>query len=201
MIIMENQQRSENKKFEHMKEPYDVTTPIEIFFQRIQECIDFASAAQSPLSVEQILDSTFLTLQRTGVLPRRSLLDKTWNNFRIFFKEGHSYYIEDLDLTTQQGSALWANATPTDMLGVTGAFEHLATATAADQTAVTNLINSNHALAEQLQTRNNELQASNVVNVTLQQKITKLDQEFAALRLQFQSTQANVPQVAPSQAP
>ena len=55
------------KNIERMKEPYDITTPIELFFQCIQECIDFASAAQSPLSAEQILDFVFLTLQHTGV--------------------------------------------------------------------------------------------------------------------------------------
>ena len=61
------------------------------------------------------------------------------------------------------------NATTTDIPDVNDAFEHLASATAADQTAVANLTNSNHALAEQLQTRNNELHASNVANATLQQ--------------------------------
>ena len=55
------------KNIEKMKEPYDVTTPIELFFQRIKDCIDFASAARSPLTTKQILDSAFLTVQRTGV--------------------------------------------------------------------------------------------------------------------------------------
>ena len=48
---------SKSKHIEKMKEPYDVTTRIELFFQRIQDCIDFASAARSLLTTKQILDS------------------------------------------------------------------------------------------------------------------------------------------------
>ena len=57
---------SKSKNIEKMKDPYDVTTPIELFFQIIQDCIDFASASRSPLTTEQILDLDFLTVQRTG---------------------------------------------------------------------------------------------------------------------------------------
>ena len=59
--------QSKSKNLEQMKEPYDVTAPIELFFCQVQDCIDFASAARSPLTTKQIIDSAFLTLQRIGV--------------------------------------------------------------------------------------------------------------------------------------
>ena len=63
--------------------------------------------------------------------------------------------------------------------------EHLAAATAADQTAVANLKFSNQALSDTLQTRNSELNTANVVNATLQQKIEKVKCNFAVLKAQM----------------
>ena len=100
-----------------MKEPYDVTTPIELFFQIIQDCIDFVSAAQIPLTARQILDFAFLTLQRTGVFNtqrrkwrKKPALEKKWHNFRTFFKEAHTDFREDQDMTAQQASQFKTNA-------------------------------------------------------------------------------------------
>ena len=94
-----------------MKEPYNVSTPIELFFQQIQECINFVSAAPILITVEQIIDSAFLTLQRTGVFNtecckwrKRPNINNTWDNFHTFFREVQSDYLEDQDMTEQQGS-------------------------------------------------------------------------------------------------
>ena len=91
-----------------MKDHYDVTTPIELFFQQIQECIDFASVAQSPLTAEKILELAFLTLQRTGMFntecrkwQKQPSIIKTCDNSCTFFKETHSDYLKDQDMTAQ----------------------------------------------------------------------------------------------------
>ena len=80
-------------------------------FQRIQDCIDFASATRSALTTKQILDSALLTLQRTGAFNtecckwrKKQQIDKTWDNFCTFFKEAHSDFREDQGMTAQQAS-------------------------------------------------------------------------------------------------
>ena len=95
-------------------------------------------------------------------------------------------------MTVQQGSQFDKNPTATDTQEISNSFEHLVVATAADCTAVANLTHSNQAFSEELQVRNNKLQASNVPNTTLQQKLAKLEQEFAALKVPFQNTQTTV---------
>ena len=47
-----------NNNIEQMKEPFNVTTPIELFFQRIQECINFASTESKYLTPPFLLCST-----------------------------------------------------------------------------------------------------------------------------------------------
>ena len=84
---------AKQQNLKKMNMPYDVTTSIELFFQHIQDCIDFASTAQSPLTTEQILDSAFFTLQRTGVFntkcrkwQKKQPLEKTWQHFKLSLK-------------------------------------------------------------------------------------------------------------------
>ena len=49
---------------EEMNHPYNVTLPIETLFAQIKDTIDFADAAHSPYSQAQILNTTFLLLQK-----------------------------------------------------------------------------------------------------------------------------------------
>ena len=94
-------------------------------------------------------------------------------------------------MTAQQASQFNANAiksTNASQPNITDAFENIAAATAADRTAVINLITSNQALLDALQTRSSKLHAANVANTTLQQKVAKLERNFATLRAQLSST-------------
>ena len=91
-------------------------------------------------------------------------------------------------MTTQQTSQFNANGIKSNNLSqpdVTDAFEHLAAATAADCTAVANLITPNQALSDALQTKRSELHTENVANATLQQKVAKLERNFDALQSQL----------------
>ena len=94
-------------------------------------------------------------------------------------------------MTAQQASQCNANVIEsTNVLqpGVTDAFEHLAAEIAADRAAVANLTTSNQALSDALQTRSSKLHAENVANATLQQKVAKLERDFATLQAQLSAT-------------
>ena len=107
---------SKSENIEKMKGPYDVTTPIEVFFQRIQDCIDFASAARIMLTTQQILNSAFLTVQQTGFFTqsvesgaRKIKLTRCGITF-VPVKEGHDNFREDQYMTAQKSSQFNANA-------------------------------------------------------------------------------------------
>ena len=140
----------------------------------------------------------FLILQQTGVFNtdcckwrKKPAINKTWHNFQTFFKEAHTNFQEDQDMTAQQASQFNANAIESNnpsQPDVTNAFEHLAAETASDSTAVVNLTTSNQSLSDALQNRRSEIHTANVANATLQQKVAKLERDFDALQAQFTAT-------------
>jgi len=46
-----------------MKTAYNVSEPIEFFFNRIQDCVDLADAENAPYFEQQILNTTFNLLE------------------------------------------------------------------------------------------------------------------------------------------
>ena len=78
---------------QEMNQPYDVTLPIETLFAQIEDCVDFTDAARSPYTKTKTLNTAFLLIQKTGVFNKecgkwrkRPAHDKTWQNFKLFFK-------------------------------------------------------------------------------------------------------------------
>ena len=182
---------------QEMTKAYDISLPIETLYARIEDCVDFADAARSPYSQAQILNTAFLLIQKTGVFNkecrkwRKQLAaNKTWDNFKIFFKEAYDDYKEDTEMTA---SGLGFNATDeTEVYNATAnltthnALEHLAAATAADQTAVANLTHANVKLSQELQTSNTSYQ-------TLKKSMEKLQAQLTALQSQSAPTHQQVP--------
>ena len=177
------------KNRQEMNKAYDVTMPIETLFAQIEDCVDFSDAAQSPYLQTQILNTVFLLIQKTGVFNKecrkwrkKAPADKTWVNFKTFFKEAHDDYKEDNEMTIAGASYnitkenVVANATTQDTL------EHLAAATAADWTAVANLTSANAKLSHELQSKNTSFQA-------LQKSMEKLQTQLTALQQQPQPHQ------------
>ena len=109
-------------------------------------------------------------------------------------------------MTAQQVSQFNANTVESleQQQDVTDAFENIAAATAADRTAVANLTESNQDLSNALKTRSTELQAANIANATLQQKVAKSERNFTAIKATLSSTprqSALPPAPAPAPAP
>ena len=55
------------KNRQEMNKAYSVTMTIETVFAQMEDCVDFADAAQSPFSQTQILNTALLLIQKTGV--------------------------------------------------------------------------------------------------------------------------------------
>jgi len=85
----------ENK--EAMAVNYDVNLPIEKFFKRIKQCVQYAAAGNTPFTAAQVVSTAFRTIQKTGMFTdeckiwkRLPTLEKTWAQFKVDFTLTHS---------------------------------------------------------------------------------------------------------------
>ena len=60
--------RDLRKNAKIMNEVIDLNLPIETFFRRIEDCVDYATAGKTPFSPEQVVNSSFYTVQKSGVI-------------------------------------------------------------------------------------------------------------------------------------
>ena len=79
-----------------MKQDVDVNQPIEVFFDQIEDAVDFADAAKCPYTPEQVTTTAFQLFNKTGMYQddcklwkRKAATDKTWENFKKAFTEAH----------------------------------------------------------------------------------------------------------------
>ena len=79
--------------------------------------------------------------------------DKTWQKFKVFFKEAYNDYKED-NVMTAAGSGFNATKETTIAANAQDTLEHLAVATTANQTAVANLTSANAKISSELQDKN-----------------------------------------------
>lgn len=75
-----------------MQEPWDPNTPFEQLAKKIDDCADFADAANQPYSPAQILTQAYSLVFATGLYERqleewnnKALAEQTWDNFKSFF--------------------------------------------------------------------------------------------------------------------
>ena len=85
-----------HKNQELLNEPFDANLPIESFFKRVEECVDFAAAGHTPFSPQQVVSSASYTLQKSGFSLDDTKLwkrlpegDKTWDGFKNHFSRAY----------------------------------------------------------------------------------------------------------------
>ena len=139
-----------------MKTPYDVNMPIENLYKQIQSAVEFATAGSTPYSPAQVLAVAYQLVFQTGIFAddckiwkRRPANYKTWLQFKIDFTISHQEYRES-QVTTPAAAGFNASAPDYAHLETIDAITNLATATAADQTAVANLTTTNATLTAEL---------------------------------------------------
>ena len=155
----------------HIKLPWDPTTPFEMLIDQIKECIEFANASNLPFTVVQILNTAYNLVFNTGCFFKDSKKwnacpnnEKTWDNFKTHFLQAQNeLWLQQQ--TTQTSGYTSTNATNTQ--GPTDAFQHyqdtadtlanLATATSADCKAFENLNNTIANLMQQVKDKDTEI--------------------------------------------
>ena len=85
---------------------FDISQPVDIVFNAIDDLADLADHALSPMTTQQLVDLAYVILARQPILQhdlrlwnRRPIVDRTWNNMVEHFREAQS----DLSLLPTTG--------------------------------------------------------------------------------------------------
>jgi hypothetical protein len=137
------------------KEPYDANLPLETLFHRIEHAIDYAAAASTPYSAEQVVATAYQLLFATGLFQedcktwkRQAATYKTWAHFKRDFALAHREFRENK--TTVAGHAYHATTETANHQDIGDALSHLATATAHDRVTVATLAQTNATLTAEI---------------------------------------------------
>ena len=163
------------KNQELLSDPFDANLPIESFFRRVEECVDFASAGQTPFSPQQVVISAFYTVQKSGYFPddakewrRLPEANKTWEEFKIHFSRAYHELKETME-TAQSAGFHGANNAYHEETAV--ALNNLANAAVADKRTMENLTNSVNSLTQQLALTNEKLREAQRLTISLQNEL------------------------------
>jgi hypothetical protein len=131
---------------QRMKTPFDPNEPIEALYTQLEAAIDFADAAGTPYSVNQLVTTAYNLVFKTGLFAdtcrdwrRRPTADKTWINFQTDFSEA-AQDLRESTSTSQASGYHGANAAIEENTRfqeeTAAALANLATATASDRSTL-----------------------------------------------------------------
>jgi hypothetical protein len=148
-----------------MKTSYGANQPIELFFDQIEDAVDFADAGESPYTPVQVTNIAYQLVFQTGLLPdecklwkRRSVANKTWDAFKTEFALAHQE-LRETQLTTGSTGFHSANSATVLQHETADAIANLATATTADRQTVAALTATISQLTLELSAANTKLLA------------------------------------------
>ena len=134
-----------------MNEPIDATQSIDIFFQHIDDCLQYATDGHVPYTAEQILQTVYYAVSKSGyyndackIWRKKPAIDKTWALFKTYFAEEYHDLKEQQKVNTSQTNFHGANS----VLDISGALDNLAMAATTDREIVAQLTSSNKQLAD-----------------------------------------------------
>ena len=179
-----------NRCNQRMAEPMDPSLPIDVFFKRIDECIELAADAENPFSEKQILQSAFFSISATGLYTeacrlwkKRNANTKTWKAFKVYFASEYHELKEQNELTATHAGFHAANAAfeqPVPQATLTDALDHLAMATSNDRTILDRLTKTN----AELSAANAKLTTDLAQAITLLNQLVTNDEKREQLRCQ-----------------
>jgi hypothetical protein len=140
--------------------PMDTTRPIDIYFQTIDDCVQFATDGQVPFTANQIVQTSYHTVSKSGLYNdaceewrRCTAANRTWAAFKTLFATEYNDLKEQQKLNTNQNNFHGPNSA----IDLTTTIDSLAMAATTDhdvmaQLTLTNkqLVQTNQHLTEQL---------------------------------------------------
>jgi hypothetical protein len=157
-----------------MNDPIDPTQPIDQYFRKIDDCVQYAADGQVAFTPDQILQTSYHAVSTSGHYNdackewrRKAAIDKTWHNFKRFFAAEYHDLKEQQKVNTSQSNFHGANAA----YDISMALDNLALAATSDRDIVMQLTTSNQQLTTINQTLTAELQKALATNAILVKKI------------------------------
>ena len=179
-----------NRNNQRMAEPMDPSVPIDLFFKRIDECIELAADAENPYSEKQVLQSAFFAISASGLYTeacrkwkRRPENTKSWNAFKVYFAAEYHELKEQNELSAAHSGFHSANAIMTQeppQATITDALDHLALATSNDRNIIDKLTQTNAELVS----TNAKLTADLAQALALLQRLVNNDEKREQIRCQ-----------------
>jgi hypothetical protein len=118
-----------------MEAPMDVTQPIDIYFQTIDNSIQFTTHGQVPFTPTQVVKTAYHAVSQSGIYNdacrewrRKALVDRTWTHFKAFFATEYNELKEQQKLNTNQNNFHGANSA----IDLTTAIDYLAMVATSD---------------------------------------------------------------------
>ena len=153
-----------------MNAPIDVSQPIDVFFQRIDDCVQYAADGKVAFTTGQIMQTAYHAVSTSGVYGdackecrKKPTLDKSWATFKKFFAAEYHDHKEQQKVNNTNNDFHSANAA----VDIGQALENLVMAATADRDIVAQLTESNLHL-----TTTNKL-----LTEQLQEALAKLNQQ------------------------
>ena len=176
-ISAENLEENDKK----MREPWDPNSPFEGLIKQIKDAVDLADHAGAPYSQEQIVNTAYNLVERSGVfdIDCRKWRDlptaqRTWNNFQLFFQKAYKDWEKHNKRSgahTRYGQAFVTPAANPHREDTTiEALANFASSTAADRAAISKLSDTVQELMA-------ELKAARAKIDLLQAKCTPCDND------------------------
>ena len=149
--IMENKRR--------MDEPLDADLPIDMYFKRIDECVQFATDAGNPFTPSQILQTAYYAIASCGLYTdacklwrKRPKEEKTWTEFKQYFADEY-HDLKEMHKTSAKETGFHAanlasEEEPEAADDFMEAFQNLAMAATTDKTTIAQLVEANAKLVE-----------------------------------------------------
>eukprot|EP00957_Ditylum_brightwellii_P057072 4325321-Ditylum_brightwellii.AAC.1 len=129
----------------------DISQPIDAYFARIDECIQYASDGKAPYTAKQIITNVLHAVQKTGwfkvgirAWKAKDPGNQTWENFKEDFAREYDEIKEGQEVTTQAAGYTQAN----NAVQISDTLDNLANAAMADRRTVEDLIKAKKELAE-----------------------------------------------------
>ena len=160
-----------------MNEPIDATQTIDVFFKRIDDCIQYADDGEVPFTPEQILQTAYHAMSTSGhyndackIWRKKTAATKTWPLFKPYFAEEYHDLKEQQKANTLQSNFHGANSA-NSVLDISNALDNLAFAATTDRDIVAQLTTSNQKLVEMNTTLNAQLKQLMETNNNLIKKL------------------------------
>jgi hypothetical protein len=132
-----------------MNDSLDSTQPIDMYFQKVDDCVQYAADGRVAFTPDQILQTAYHAISTSGHYNdsckewrKKAPIDKTWQNFKRFFAAEYHDLKEQQKVNTSQSNFHGANAA-TD---ISNALDNLALAATTDREIVAQLTHANQQL-------------------------------------------------------